>query len=61
MESEEELIKIAQWDESNELANLAMQKLRDNYDPTYFFCEDCDCLVCKSKDCCNNTIPTSTI
>ncbi len=54
MDSEEnDLIIIAQWSESDELAKLAMKKLKEEYDDTYFYCEDCG-EVCKLKDCCNN-------
>lgn len=55
MDSEEnDLIIIAQWSESDELAKLAMKKLKEDYDDTYFYCDDCDGEVCKLKDCCNN-------
>ena len=35
-------------------ANEAMAILRKDYDPTYVWCADCDYLVVKEKDCCNN-------
>jgi hypothetical protein len=38
----------------DEKANEAMAILRKDYDPTYMWCADCDYLVVKEKDCCNN-------
>ena len=36
----------------DEVANKAMKELRLKYDITYGWCEDCDGLVVKQKDCC---------
>ena len=52
------LIETAQCSTSETLANEAMRVLRLHYDPTYGWCEDCDGLVCKEKDCCLNQVPT---
>ena len=52
------LIETAQCSTSETLANEAMRVLRSHYDPTYKWCEDCDGLVCKEKDCCLNQVPT---
>lgn len=51
--NEQELISIAETG-NNEEANEAMAVLRKDYDPTYVWCADCDYLVVKEKDCCNN-------
>ena len=48
------LVATAQNTEDDQAANEAMRLLRENFDPTYGWCEDCDGLVCKEKDCCMN-------
>ena len=48
------LIDAAQNSEDESEANEAMRLLREKFDPTYGWCEDCDGLVCKEKDCCMN-------
>ena len=53
--TEIELIKIAECGDDND-ASLAMNELRNRFDKTYGWCEDCDFLVCKEKDCCLNKI-----
>lgn len=52
--SELELMKIAQNHPDDTLANEAMKELRERFDSTYFWCNDCDGAVCKKKDCCLN-------
>jgi len=52
--TEDMLIVIAQHEPDDVLANIAMKELREKYDPTYMWCEDCDGVVCKEKDCCLN-------
>jgi len=54
-ETENELIVIAENDPDDEKAKMAMKKLREQFDSTYGWCNDCDGLVCKEKDCCKNT------
>lgn len=46
-----ELVKIAQASD-DATANLAMKELREKYDATYGWCEDCDYAVVKEKECC---------
>jgi hypothetical protein len=58
--SEQELIKIAEKGESDLKAKMAMYLLRENYDSTYGWCNDCDFLVCKKRDCCLNRIDNQT-
>jgi len=55
MRTEMELVKIAEQGDDSESA-IAMKELRERFDPTYFWCDDCDGLVCKEKDCCMNQI-----
>lgn len=54
MKSEQELIKIAEMHTDDAKANKAMRELHERFDKTYFWCQDCDGLVCKEKDCCLN-------
>jgi hypothetical protein len=54
--SELKLIQIAEMHEDDNIAAKAMRELRDNHDPTYIWCADCDGLVVKKKDCCLNKI-----
>tara|TARA_R110000803_G_C11807309_1_gene300208 strand:+ start:392 stop:589 length:198 start_codon:yes stop_codon:yes gene_type:complete len=54
MKTENELIILAQWDICDKIANAAMNELRTNFDKTYGWCDDCDGLVCKEKECCLN-------
>ncbi len=51
---EEELVVIAQMSIDDNAANYAMKMLREDYDKTYSWCDDCDGLVVKAKDCCLN-------
>jgi len=51
-----QLVQTAQWHENDDVANAAMARLRAEFDATYFFCHDCDGLVCKAVDCCLNQI-----
>lgn len=53
-EIENLMVDVAQWIYSDVLANRAMEVLRKYYDSTYMWCEDCDGIVCKEKDCCLN-------
>lgn len=54
MRTEDELIEIAQTHPDDDTANKAMKELRIRFDDTYFWCEDCDGVVCKIKECCLN-------
>lgn len=56
METENELMQLAQDHPDNEITELAMAKLRDRFDKTYIWCVDCDGLVVKEKDCCLNRV-----
>lgn len=53
MRTESELIVIAEGSCDSE-SNEAMKELRERFDSTYGWCADCDYLVCKEKDCCQN-------
>ena len=50
--NESELISIAQCHESDDEANKAMGILRSVFDPSYIWCQGCDGLVIKKKNCC---------
>ena len=50
--TEPELIHIATWSQDDHEANAAMSELRERFDSTYIWCEDCDGVVVKKKDCC---------
>ncbi len=52
MKTEDELIKLSEYGEDNEVSNAAMKELKERFDPTYGFCPFCDYLVVKEKDCC---------
>lgn len=54
MRSEIKLIRLAEQSPDDEIANKAMKELRERFDESYFWCMDCDGLVCKEKDCCMN-------
>ena len=56
MKTENELIRLAEQHPNDEVANKAMKKLRTKFDKTYGWCNDCDRLVCKEKDCCLNIL-----
>ena len=49
---EDHLIFLAMAHKVDEIANYAMTKLRERYDKTYFWCEDCDGVVLKKTECC---------
>jgi hypothetical protein len=51
---ENNLHKIAQYDSDNKRANKALKILRQYFDPTYFYCSDCDDLLTIEKECCYN-------
>jgi hypothetical protein len=51
--TEDWLIQTAEQGSDTE-SKAAMKELRERFDPTYFWCADCDYLVCKLKDCCQN-------
>jgi hypothetical protein len=51
LKTEQELMQIAQEGGDAE-ASEAMKELRERFDKTYIWCEDCDYLVVKHKDCC---------
>lgn len=52
--TEIELIEIAERHLIDKKANFAMKILREEYDKTYGWCEDCDGLVITEKNCCLN-------
>ncbi len=52
--SETKLVDIATFHSEDVIANKAMRILKEKYDSTYFFCNDCDGLATKQKDCCLN-------
>ena len=54
MSEEFKLIQLAEQHPNDNVANEAMKKLREKFDKTYGWCQDCDGLVCKEKDCCLN-------
>tara|TARA_R110000851_G_scaffold203860_1_gene355776 strand:- start:331 stop:525 length:195 start_codon:yes stop_codon:yes gene_type:complete len=56
MKTEDELIRLAEQHSSDKVANKAMKELRTKFDKTYGWCNDCDGLVCKEKDCCLNIL-----
>lgn len=56
MKTENELIALAEQHPDDNVANKAMKELREKFDKTYGWCEDCDGLVCKEKDCCLNRL-----
>ena len=58
--TEKELVDIATWDQDDNIANKAMKLLRSKFDKTYIWCEDCDGLVVKERDCCLNRINIKT-
>jgi hypothetical protein len=49
---EYDLILIAENHRDDNTANKAMKILREKFDTTYFWCEDCDGLVTKKANCC---------
>lgn len=50
---EQQLILVAETGNDQD-AQAAMDVLREHYDPTYTWCADCDYMVVREKDCCNN-------
>jgi hypothetical protein len=54
MRTETQLRQIAEQHPDDATANAAMKELRERFDKTYIWCEDCDGLVTKEKDCCMN-------
>jgi hypothetical protein len=52
--TEAELIIIAENHPDDTKSAEAMKELRERFDKTYGWCNDCDGLVCKEKDCCMN-------
>jgi hypothetical protein len=59
MKTEKELILTAEQHPNEETANKAMKELRSRFDKTYVWCNDCDGLVTKEKDCCLNIDPST--
>ena len=53
-EKENNLINTAMWSGDEGKANLAMVQLIKEFDPTYFFCNDCDGLATTKANCCLN-------
>lgn len=51
MSREDGLINKAMWAESEEEASEAMRQLREEFDPTYHWCEDYDGLVMTLHEC----------
>jgi hypothetical protein len=56
MKTENELIRLAEQHPDDKVAKKAMKELRTKFDKTYGWCNDCDGLVCKEKDCCLNRL-----
>ncbi|GAA3654876.1 hypothetical protein [Flavivirga jejuensis] len=56
MKSELQLIRIAEMHDDDNVANTSMKILQEKFDPTYKWCQDCDGLVVKEKECCINNI-----
>jgi len=54
--TEQKLIMTAQNHSDDLIANQAMKELREKFDSTYFWCIDCDGLVCKESECCLNKL-----
>jgi hypothetical protein len=52
MNEEERLIYIAEQHPEDSVANEAMKQLKENYDPNYFWCWECDGLVTTKEKCC---------
>jgi hypothetical protein len=52
------LMRLAEMHPDDEVANSAMKELREKFDSTYIWCQDCDGLVTKEEDCCLNKIKT---
>lgn len=55
--TEAQLIRFAEMHLDDKIAEKAMIELKERFDSTYMYCNDCnDCdgLVVKEKDCCNN-------
>ena len=48
------LIEIAEQHPNDEVSKKAMKELREKYDETYFWCDDCDGLVTTKANCCMN-------
>lgn len=54
MLKEQQLIQIAEQHPDDDIAERAMKVLRVRYNDSYFWCIDCDGLVCKKSECCLN-------
>lgn len=54
MKTEKELQWIATMADSDEEAGEAMKELRERFDPTYFYCCECDGMATKESECCLN-------
>lgn len=52
--NEDELYKLAQWHNDEDIANAAFKELRERFDETYIYCTDCDYLLTRESDCCMN-------
>ena len=51
------LCRKAEQHPDDNIANRCMKTLREEFDPTYIWCPDCDGMVVKEKDCCMNRAP----
>lgn len=51
---EKYLMMLSEVHLSQDVAKRSMALLRELFDKTYGWCEDCDGVVCKEKDCCLN-------
>jgi len=49
---EHKLAAIAECHLSDKVSSFAMRLLRNLFDPTYFWCNDCDGMVVKEDECC---------
>lgn len=56
---EQELINIAEQHVDDVIANEAMKKLREEFDSSYKWCEDCDGMVVMERNCCMNQPPVN--
>lgn len=54
--TENRLIIIAERNPDDKVSSEAMKELRERFDKSYGWCDDCDGLVVKEKDCCINRI-----
>lgn len=53
---EGELISVAMFSDFEDVAETAMKRLQSEFDPTYVWCNGCDGLVVRERDCCLNKL-----